>query len=207
MKNHRELLKAGDWVTQYKKGIWQVMQLKPKYAEENTQIDGTSYLKGDLIGQWIIMKKAFSSKIKFQIDFDVCDSFWCHKVTKDVLVLINSYFKNNPLDMIRFNNANYIEKPAICCLWINMPEKHAGLFLKALSSLPPLFTMPHLISILNSFQTASILTLRPPSNFVLYLQHTLWEYDEKHEPLYKNPAFLKNDDSLRAKLKKTPGYY
>ena len=31
------MLKIGDWVTQYSKGYWQIVDIKPKYAEEYYQ--------------------------------------------------------------------------------------------------------------------------------------------------------------------------
>lgn len=203
MINHNELLKPGNWVTQYRKGIWQIIDIKPKYAEEDIQIGGISYLKGDLIGQWAILKKAFSSKMKFQIDFDVCDLSWCHLVSNDVLIFINDFFDNNPINELRFQKTNYIDKPAICTIWMNVSEEQAECLLRAIPSFPPLFSMQYLMSVLRSF---SIFSFRPPSNYVLYLQHSLWEYNNDHEELYKAPVFLKNDDSIRTIIKTIPGY-
>ena len=54
------MLKIGDWVTQYSKGYWQIIDIKPKYAEEDYQYEnGFFQKKGDLIGSWVLMKKGF----------------------------------------------------------------------------------------------------------------------------------------------------
>ena len=50
-----EKLEVGAWVTQYSAGYWQIVDLKPKYAEE----DRAGKRKGDLIGQWALLKKGY----------------------------------------------------------------------------------------------------------------------------------------------------
>ena len=59
-------LKIGMWVTQYSAGFWQIIDLKPKYAEKGMP----GYEKGKQIGQWALMKKGFTPKMKFRIDSD-----------------------------------------------------------------------------------------------------------------------------------------
>ena len=44
------MIKTGDWVTQYSKGFWLVVDIKPKYADENYSSNGVEHKKGDLIG-------------------------------------------------------------------------------------------------------------------------------------------------------------
>ena len=39
------MLKIGDWVTQYSKGYWQIIDIKPKYAEEDYQYENGFFQK------------------------------------------------------------------------------------------------------------------------------------------------------------------
>ena len=53
------MLKIGDWVKQYCAGYWQIIDIKPKYAEEDVDNENLKCKKGDLIGSWALMKKRF----------------------------------------------------------------------------------------------------------------------------------------------------
>lgn len=39
------MLKIGDWVTQYSRGYWQIVDIKPKYAEEDHLFDNGEFQK------------------------------------------------------------------------------------------------------------------------------------------------------------------
>ena len=87
------MVQIGDWVTQYRKGFWLVVDIKPKYADEDyfSEVANKQRKKGDLIGYWILMKKGFSQQMKFRIDSDTSDSLWCKPVSTDTL---NTLFLN-----------------------------------------------------------------------------------------------------------------
>ena len=51
------MIKIGDWVTQYSAGYWKVINIIPKYADEDCSYDGRSWKKGDRLGEWVILKK------------------------------------------------------------------------------------------------------------------------------------------------------
>ena len=47
--------KIGMWVTQYRAGFWQIVDLKPKYAEKGDP----GYEKGKQIGYWALKKRIY----------------------------------------------------------------------------------------------------------------------------------------------------
>lgn len=57
-------LHIGSWYTGYNAGFWQLMEVIPKYASFDYLDENTKWNKGDLIGQWCILKKAFTPKLK-----------------------------------------------------------------------------------------------------------------------------------------------
>ena len=61
------MFQIGDWVTQYSVGYWQVVDIKAKYAEEDSGYGKQFWKKGEQIGKWVFLKKAFTPKMKIQI--------------------------------------------------------------------------------------------------------------------------------------------
>ena len=57
-------LQVGEWYTGYSAGFWQLIQIYPKYASFDYEGEKARWKKGDLIGQWCIVKKAFTPKMK-----------------------------------------------------------------------------------------------------------------------------------------------
>ncbi|MBR4132024.1 MAG: hypothetical protein IKT99_03520 [Oscillospiraceae bacterium] len=57
-------LQVGEWYTCYSAGFWQLIQTFPKYATFDYVGENAKWKKGDLIGQWCIVKKAFTPKMK-----------------------------------------------------------------------------------------------------------------------------------------------
>ena len=62
-----QMFQIGDWVTQYSVGYWQVVDIKAKYAEEDSGYGKQFWKKGEQIGKWVFLKKAFTPKMKIQI--------------------------------------------------------------------------------------------------------------------------------------------
>ena len=69
-----EKLTIGNWYTQYSAGYWQLIDLKPKIAFDNYTGEEISWKKGNLIGYWAIMRKAFTPKMKKQIRVEFTDA-------------------------------------------------------------------------------------------------------------------------------------
>ena len=55
-------LKRGDFVTGYGSGYWQLLDIKPKIAIDDYKSETVSWKKGDLIGQWAILKNVSPQK-------------------------------------------------------------------------------------------------------------------------------------------------
>ena len=84
-----EKLEVGAWVTQYSAGYWQIVELKPKYAEE----DRAGRRKGDLIGQWALLKKGFTPKMKLRLDCETVDASWCKPINDEQKQAITQYIQ------------------------------------------------------------------------------------------------------------------
>lgn len=77
------MFQIGDWVTQYSVGYWQVVDIKAKYAEEDSGYGKQFWKKGEQIGKWVFLKKAFTPKMKIQIRSECVDGEWCKIVTDE----------------------------------------------------------------------------------------------------------------------------
>ena len=52
------MIQIGDWVTQYSAGYWQVVDIRDKYAEEDSVTGEHLWKKGEKIGKWIFFEKS-----------------------------------------------------------------------------------------------------------------------------------------------------
>ena len=98
-----EKLEVGAWVTQYSAGYWQIVDLKPKYAEE----DRAGKRKGDLIGQWALLKKGFTPKMKFRMDCETVDASWCKPINDEQMQAITQHFESHAEDHRRFEDQSF----------------------------------------------------------------------------------------------------
>ena len=89
-------LKVGDWVTQYSAGYWQVVGIFPKYADEDYSYGDNSWKKGDRLGDWVVVKKGFTAKMKPSNACEFLDSKNCQLVSQDVVRAIEDAFAENP---------------------------------------------------------------------------------------------------------------
>ena len=181
------MMQIGTWVTQYSKGFWQIVDIKPKYADTDyVNDDGTIIRKGDLIGSWVLLKKGFTPKMRFRVDSDVVDSYWCTPVSKDILESINQHFNDNPKDFQKFIDTPFVEKPSICTTWLELTPEQVTLFRRAIDELPDLFTKAESLIIFEKYNLSQCFS-SPPSRYAFVCEHTLWELDENYNPLYKKP--------------------
>lgn len=180
------VIKKGDWVTQYSRGFWVVMDIKPKYAEENYNSNGIDHKKGDLIGSWVLMKKAFTPKMKFRVDSDVCDSAWCKPVSLEVLKLIHHYWEEHPEDYQKFVNTPFVDKPSVSTTWVELTPELVPVFERAIQELPAAFTYEDGMEVFRKYGLTKHFS-RPPSKYTFVCEHTLWELDENFNPIFKNP--------------------
>ncbi|MBQ8404549.1 MAG: hypothetical protein IJX55_09045 [Clostridia bacterium] len=178
------MLKSGDWVKQYSAGYWQIVDIKPKYAEE----DGENTKKGDLIGSWALLKKGFTPKMKFRLDFECVDIYWCKPISESELCEISEYFEAHEKESKKFSSAVFADRPAIVTYWLELPEEQKEAFREVVSSLPARFTENILRSILTEKgMWQYVCKPSAESNATLKMKHSLWELDENFDIILKEP--------------------
>ena len=175
------MFQIGDWVTQYSVGYWQVVDIKDKYAEEDSGYGKQFWKKGEQIGKWVFLKKAFTPKMKIQIRSECVDGEWCKPVSIEKKYEIEQYFKEHPKDWNRFLSASVVIKPTIEPIWLNLSNEYVIKLEKLLTELPKPFTADMLRKL---FDQNGIQVTFPPTSHILYLFCNSWEMDEKYNLLY-----------------------
>ena len=130
------MFQIGDWVTQYSVGYWQVVDIKAKYAEEDSGYGKQFWKKGEQIGKWVFLKKAFTPKMKIQIRSECVDGEWCKIVTDEKRTEIKKYFADHPNDWERFCNTPVVIPPAVSSIWMNLSDDQEAKVLQILKELP-----------------------------------------------------------------------
>lgn len=182
-------IKIGDWVTQYSAGYWMVVNIFPKYADEDYCCDGQSWKKGDRLGNWMILKKGFTPKMKPSNICEFVDSQWCRPVTDDILHAIEAAFAENPKAKQKFEKAPNLPKPSVTTVWLKLSEEQVHAFSNLTSTLPARFTLEQFWIAAASYHEYIV----DPSaaTHILYLFSYLWEIDDCFEPLYFAPEIKK----------------
>lgn len=182
------MLKIGDWVKQYSSGYWQIIDIKPKYAEEDVDNENLKCKKGDLIGSWALMKKGFTPKMKFRVESDYCDAAWCVPVSAEELAAINEYFATHPKDAEKFEKKPFAPRPAITTIWLEIPEEKRVDMEAAISELPETFTEKELKSFLEEKGLFNCVSKSSQNvNATLQCAHFFWELDENSDCIYRTP--------------------
>ncbi|MCQ2430861.1 MAG: hypothetical protein MJ192_11090 [Clostridia bacterium] len=180
-------LKPGQWITQYNSGLWMVVGIAPRYAEEAyTTKEGVHYNKGDHDGDFVLMKKGFTSKMKFRVDSDICSAGWAKPVSAETEAWIRQYFEEHPKDLAKFEAYEFKEKPLYSSFWLHLTEEEEQQMTEFLASLPPKFSSVYF----NTAITARSLDhtiQKPPATHILWLQSSCIELDENNEKLYHSP--------------------
>lgn len=175
------MVKPGDFVTAYGAGYWQLLDLKPKIACDDYKGETVCWKKGEVIGQWAILKKAFTPKMKPKIDFSYDDASWLRPVSAEVLAQIREYFANDPAYKAKFENAPVKLRPSITNCWFNLPEEQEEAFRKLMSALPERYTMEDFWEQAGGFKQY---VQNPPTNYILNFLTYPWEQDENANLVY-----------------------
>ncbi len=177
------MINIGDFVTQYSAGYWQVIDIKVKIASDDyTSSDGRiKWRKGDNIGWWVLMKKAFTPKMKPRIDFECVDSAWVRPVSAEVLCEIEKFFEENPDYKVKFDNAPPKFRPTVTNCWLDLPSEDEEKFREMMSSLPAEFTMDEFWRIFKKYKKY---ISKPHTRYLLnFLTHD-WMLDKKCNRIY-----------------------
>ena len=176
-----DALQVGDWVTQYASGFWQVERLLPKYADDDYQGEATSWKKGDLLGKWALLRKAFTPKMKFRLDFDVADARWCKPVSAETRAEIDAYFAAHPKEEAKFRSTPRQDRPTVLPVNLHpLTDDDAARLESALTALPERFTQAQFRAAMDGQDLSRLVADVPqPGGSILYLLAHLYEVDSK----------------------------
>ena len=182
-------IRVGDWVTQYSAGYWMVINIFPKYADKDYCFNGKSWKKGDRLGDWIVLKKGFTPKMKPSNACEFVDAQWCRPVSRDILHLIAATFEENPKTKDKFENAPSMPKPSVSSTWMVLTDEDAELFSEHIKNLPERFTLQEFWAWSASY--SEYIADPSKATHILNLFSFLWEIDDKFEPLHFAPVLKK----------------
>ncbi len=186
------MIQIGDFVTCSNAGYWQLIELKPKIANEDYNGEKVSYKNSDVIGQWAILKKAFTPKMKPRIDFEYEDASWLRPVPENALAEITQYFAENPSYKEKFDNAEIKLRPMITNCWMSLPTNKEDEFKAFLETLPSRFTEQEFRKLSKPFYAYIGF---PPSTHLLNLLTYPWDMNEHSDLIYHGFELTVMDDS------------
>ena len=183
------MLKAGDWVTQYSAGFWQVVAVYPKFADEDYTGEKVSWRKGDRQGDWVVLKKGLTPKMKFSNMCEFVDSAWCKPVSPEQAEAIGAAFAANPKAKQKFDHAPAKPEPSVAALWLGLPEERVAELRRLLEALPERFTISRFRE---AFRDFAQYEQKPPAGYLLYLFSYPWEQDENYDVYHFGPKLVKH---------------
>lgn len=182
-------IKIGDFVTCYFSGYWQLIGIKPRYADENRNDQYGKWKKGDIIGQFAILKKAFTPKMKPRIEFEYCEASFLKPVSEDVVELINNYFIENPEYKNKFDNAKGQLRPMLTNCWFDLPDEEVINFQKLLDKLPQFFSIDEFWKTAKKYK--AYIKSAPPSKYVINFSTYPWNMDKHFDYIYFKAELVK----------------
>jgi len=182
------MINIGDWVTQYSAGYWQVINIFPKYADEDYNGNGKSWKKGDRLGDWVILKKGFSPKMKPSNRCETIDSVWCKPVSPEISAQIEAAFSANPKAYSKFQAAASTPDPAVASVWMDITAEQAEELNRLLQALPERFSSEELWQAAAAYRQY---IASPGAPYILYLFTHCWEMTDTYDPLYFGPVIKK----------------
>ena len=182
-------IRIGDWVTQYSTGYWMVVNIFPKYADEDYSYNGKSWKKGDRLGDWVVLKKGFTPKMKPSNACEFVDAQWCKHVSTEIIDSIELSFAENPKAKAKFENAPSIPNPAVASVWMALTDEQAELFSEHIKNVPERFTSEEFWS--HSSNYCKYIVDPSKATHILHLFSYVWEINDKYEPLNFGPVLKK----------------
>jgi len=182
-------MKTGDFVSSYSAGYWQIVDIKPQIADSDFNDDNSMWKKGDVIGQWVILKKCFTSKMKPRIDFEYVDSVWVSPLPKEVVADINRFFLEHPDYKEKFENAPIKIQPTITNCWLDLPTEKEEEFKELLLKMPQEFTIDDFWKRAKKYKK---FISDPPSRYLLNFMCYPWSLDRKANIIYHRAELIKN---------------
>ena len=183
------MIKTGDWVTQYSAGYWKVIDIIPKYADEDYSYEGRSWKKGDRLGDWVILKKGFTPKMKPANGCEFADAQWCRPVSEEIRQAIGAAFAENPKAKQKFDKAPDLPKPAVASIWLNLSSEQADPLSVLLADLPERFTAEQFWRLAEDYRR--FVASPSDATHILYLFSYLWQISGTFDPLHFGPELKK----------------
>ena len=173
--------KIGEWYTQYSAGYWQLVDLKPKFASEDYNGENIKWNKGDRLGDWAIVKKAFTPKMKKGVRVECVDSAHLNSVSEEIKEQIARFFELDPEYKKKFDETEANPPPAASNLWLTLTEKEAEEVRQKIKSLPCRFTQKQFFEIT---QIPKSCICKPPATHILNCLFYCWELTDEFDRLY-----------------------
>ena len=179
--NSNHSLIPGGWYTQRSAGFWQLADIKPKYASDNYHGETVSWKKGDRLGDWAIVKKAFTPKMKKSIRVECVDAAWLKPVSENETSQIIRLFSEDPGHKQKFDEADNLPDPYVANVWLTLTDAEANDVRNKLSLLPERFTVKQFFDIAG---LPDHCIAKPPAAHILNFLGYPWELNEDFDPLY-----------------------
>ncbi len=174
-------LQIGNWYTGYSAGFWQLIQVFPKYASFDYEGENVKWKKGDLIGQWCIVKKAFTPKMKKSLRVEYTDSAWLNPVSEETVCQINQLFQDDPKYKKRFDLFDNPPAPMITNQWISCTDSEEAELIQKIPFLPPQFSLDQFCDIT---QIPKFRFHKPPATHLLNFYGYPWNLTDRFDEIY-----------------------
>ncbi len=175
------MIHIGDFVTSCTAGYWELISIKPKIAESDFRGEKVRWKKGDTIGQWFILKKAFTPKMKPRIEYEYVDSKLIRPVSEEVRTAIVQYFADNPKYKAKYDASEVKLTPVLTNCYLSMPQEREADFCALLEELPARFTSDEFWKLFKSYKQY---VSKPPATYLLNFESYPWDLDRKCNVVY-----------------------
>ena len=174
-------LQVGEWYTCYSAGFWQLIQTFPKYASFDYEGENAKWKKGDLIGQWCIVKKAFTPKMKKNIRVEFTDSAWLKPASEETVCQINQLFQDDPKYKKKFDLFDNTPAPMITNQWVSLTDSEEADLIQKMRLLPPRFSIDQFYPIT---QISKSCFHKPPTSHLLNFSGYPWDLTDCFDEIY-----------------------
>ncbi len=174
-------IKIGDFVTAYGSGYWQLIDIKPKIATEDYTGEDVCWKKGQVLGQWAILKKCFTAKMKPRIDFSYEDFTLISPVSGEILSEMEKYFEEHPKYRQKFENAEIKLRKTITNCYLDLPEEKEEAFRTVLGHLPERYSMADVWKTIGDYKQY---ISKPPVKYLLNFFAYPWDIDGNGDLIY-----------------------
>ena len=178
-------IKVGDWVTQYSAGYWKVVAIFPKYADADYSYNGISWKRGDRLGDWIVLKKGVTPKMKPGNACEFVDGKWCQPVSAEIVEAIEAVFAENAKAKEKFDKAPNMPNPSIATVWLTLTEEQAAALTALLPKLPERVPVEQFWDLAANYRQYSVNPAK--ATHTLQMCSYVWEINDCFEQLQFGP--------------------